>query len=66
MARSTSGDDLLGGELPRRGGGRGGAFGGGEELGAWRVPRPKELRGVVVGGRIAQRLCTVCSARATV
>src|SRR4051794_23487981 len=58
--------DMLGGELPRRGGGGGGGSRGGQGLAAWQLPRPKVLRGVVVGGRITQRLCTVFTARAAV
>jgi hypothetical protein len=41
-------------ELPRGGGA------GRELFEAWRLPPKKVVRGVIVGGLVSQRVCTVC------
>jgi hypothetical protein len=55
LVRSSAGARSVGGvrELPRGGGA------GGELFEAWRLPPKKVMRGVIVGGLVSQRVCTV-------
>ena len=56
-SRSVGGDELFGDAAA---GGRGGSGGNGG-MEAWRLPRPRVVRGVVVYGQVKQRLCAVVS-----
>jgi len=56
-SRSVGGDELFGNAAPGARGGSGGDGG----MEAWRLPRPRVVRGIVVYGQVKQRLCAVVS-----